>query len=304
MDQQDRELFAAALGQAVASSKDDTLDGVLAELGWADALADDPQAAVGILFERQGATNTTSSALDQVVLQALGLEADAVVLPALGTTGTPGHQGVGTHALTSAATAVVVQGQNAFVVDPGQLDRRAVGGVDPALGLVDVRLDSFRGETTELAPGAWDTAVVAGQRALAHQLVGASRTMLEQARAHATERIQFGQPIGRFQAVRHRLAESLVAVEAAAAAVDAAWLDPSSFAAAAAKAVAGRSAKTVSRHCQQVLAGIGFTNEHDFHLYARRVLVLDQLLGSARTLTRDLGAHLIGTGQVPPLLPL
>jgi alkylation response protein AidB-like acyl-CoA dehydrogenase len=170
--------------------------------------------------------------------------------------------------------------------------------------LVDVSLDSLRGDATSLAPSAWGSAVAAGQRALAHQLVGASRTMLDQARTHATERIQFGQPIGQFQAVRHRLAESLVAVEAAAAAVDAAWLDPSPFAAAAAKAVAGRSAKTVSRHCQQVLAGIGFTNEHDFHLYARRVLVLDQLLGSARTLTRALGSDLITSGQVPPLLPL
>ena len=52
--------------------------------------------------------------------------------------------------------------------------------------------------------------------------------------------------------------------------------------AAMAKAIAGRSARTAARHCQQVLAGIGFTTEHALHRYVRRVLVLDELFGSAR----------------------
>jgi hypothetical protein len=53
-----------------------------------------------------------------------------------------------------------------------------------------------------------------------------------------------------------------------------------------------------------VLAGIGSTTEHDLHRYVRRTLVLDQLLGSARTLTRDLGDELLTTRALPPLLPL
>ena len=53
---------------------------------------------------------------------------------------------------------------------------------------------------------------------------GASRTMLDLAREHAVERVQFDRPIAGFQAVRHRLAETLVAIEAADAALDAAWL--------------------------------------------------------------------------------
>ena len=53
-----------------------------------------------------------------------------------------------------------------------------------------------------------------------------------------------------------------------------------------------------------MLAGIGFTTEHDFHRYVRRVLVLDQLFGSSRTLTRELGAELLATRQLPPLPPL
>ena len=71
-----------------------------------------------------------------------------------------------------------------------------------------------------------------------------------------------------------------------------------------AKAVAGREARTAARHCQQVLAGIGFTTEHPFHLYFRRVLVLDALFGTSRTLTRALGDDLLATRQLPPLLPL
>ena len=137
-----------------------------------------------------------------------------------------------------------------------------------------------------------------------HELVGAARAMLELARAHALDRIQFGQPIGRFQAVRHRLADTLVAVEAADAALDAAWEDPSPPAAAMAKALAGRGARTAARHAQQVLAGIGFTTEHDLHRYVRRVLVLDQLVGAGRALTTDLGHQLLASRQLPPLPPL
>ncbi|MBV9040609.1 MAG: acyl-CoA dehydrogenase, partial [Acidimicrobiia bacterium] len=65
-----------------------------------------------------------------------------------------------------------------------------------------------------------------------------------------------------------------------------------------------RSARVVAKHCQQVLAGIGFTTEHPFHRYLRRVLVLDGLLGDTRTLTKRLGEELLTTRQLPPLLPL
>ena len=74
--------------------------------------------------------------------------------------------------------------------------------------------------------------------------------------------------------------------------------------AALAKAIAGRSARTVARHCQQVLAGIGFTTEHPFHRYLRRTLVLDGLLGDARTLAKQQGEDLLRTRTVPLILPL
>jgi alkylation response protein AidB-like acyl-CoA dehydrogenase len=121
---------------------------------------------------------------------------------------------------------------------------------------------------------------------------------------HALERMQFGRPIASFQAVRHRLAESLVAIEAAAALLAAAWDEQDPVIAAMAKAVAGRAARTVARHSQQVLAGIGFTTEHTFHHYFRRIVVLDQLLGASSELTRRLGSDALATGSLPATFPL
>ena len=86
--------------------------------------------------------------------------------------------------------------------------------------------------------------------------------------------------------------------------LDAAWDDGTPLTAALAKAVAGRSARTVARHCQQVLAGIGFTTEHALHRYVRRALVLDHLLGDARSLTRRLGEDLLARRTLPSILPL
>ena len=59
-----------------------------------------------------------------------------------------------------------------------------------------------------------------------------------------------------------------------------------------------------AKHCQQVLAGIGFTTEHPFHHYLRRALVLDRLLGDSKALTKAIGEELLRTRQVPPMLPL
>ena len=60
----------------------------------------------------------------------------------------------------------------------------------------------------------------------------------------------------------------------------------------------------MARHCQQVLAGIGFTTEHPFHRYFRRAIVLDQLLGAGSLLTAELGTEVLRSRTLPPLLPL
>jgi hypothetical protein len=189
----------------------------------------------------------------------------------------------------------------AAVVVGDAVTPRADHGIDPDLGLVEVQ-----GEVTpsDVTPVDWSAGVQLAQLALAHELVGVSRRALALAREHALERIQFDQPIARFQAVRHRLAETLVAIETAAAVLDAAWLDPSPVAAAMAKATSGRSARVAAKHCQQVLAGIGFTTEHDLHRYLRLIWTLDQLFGSSAVLTKQLGQDLLACRELPPLLPL
>src|SRR3954453_11810302 len=128
--------------------------------------------------------------------------------------------------------------------------------------------------------------------------------MLQLARDHAVQRIQFGRPIASFQAVRHRLADALVQTEAAAAAATAAWADQSPLAAALAKAIAGRAACTVGKHAQQVLGGMGFTTEHPLHQYVRRTLALDQLLGDSRRLTTHVGEQILRSQRLPAMLPL
>ena len=143
--------------------------------------------------------------------------------------------------------------------------------------------------------------LAAGRRALGWWLVGSSRAMLELARRHALDRVQFGRPIASFQAVRHRLAETLVAIEGATATLTAADDDLGSL---LAKAAAGQAALTAAKHCQQVMGGIGFTAEHDLHRHVKRVMVLDGLLGSSRDLTREAGAVVRALGHAPRLANL
>ncbi len=312
IDGDDLELLARSIRHAAASHTGAALDAALVEVGWRDALAVDPRAAVALHFEAQGRATTTSSALDQLIVAACGVEADAVVLPALGRWAPPAEssgdrwvvRGLGGGALRDAARVLVVardgDGAVARCVAGSELVAVPVEGIDPDLGLVTVAGELRRGDARAVD---WPAAVDRARLALAHELVGLSATMLDQAREHALERVQFGQPIAAFQAVRHRLADALVAIETAAAMLDAAWIEPSPQTAAMAKAVAGRSARTVARHSQQVLAGIGFTVEHPFHRSLRRVLVLDELLGSSRTLTAALGADVLA-GGLPPLLAL
>ena len=319
MDAAEREIFEGAIRRATASHSGAALDEALADLGWADALDANRAVAVGVLFEAQGAANVTSSALDPVMTTALGAPdggAAALVLPPLRAGAAPARveaerctvRGLCTQALAREARALVVASAGetfeVLAVSADTLDRTAVQGLDPALGLVAVSGEFPRDAADPLGPADWDAALAAGRLALTHELVGTARGALELARQHALERIQFGRPIAAFQAVRHRLAEALVALEAAAALVTVAWEEPSPATAALAKGLAGRSARTVVRHAQQVLAGIGFTLEHPLHGYVRRTIVLDQLLGAGPVLTRQTGSDLLASGSLPAALPL
>jgi hypothetical protein len=145
-------------------------------------------------------------------------------------------------------------------------------------------------------PAGDPVALAAGRRALGWWLAGTGRAMLGLARSHALDRVQFGRPLASFQAVRHRLAETHVALEGAEATLLAA---DGELGALLAKAAAGRAALAAARHCQQVLGGIGFTAEYGLHKHVRRTLVLDGLLGSARELTLEAGGLLREQGRAP-----
>jgi hypothetical protein len=332
IDAETAEAFRESLRHAFRHDAVDALgavaavDAALAHVGWLEALAEAGLAVVPLLFGEQGAANATSTALDDLLTAALGLATDpgtAFVLPAFAGLAAPGTAtgsvvgvaGLGTSRMTTAEAAVVVAdgeaGLRVAVVPAGRLRTRPIAGLDPRLGLVAVEGDVAGVDWLAAAPG-WVQALALGQVALAHELLGASRTMLRLACEHATTRVQFGRPIGQFQAVRHRLADSLIAIESAEAVAGAAGESAGGTApghvspqlAAIAKGFAGRNARTVARHCQQVLAGVGFTAEHDFHRYFRRVVTLDGLLGTTRTLTKALGEELLTTREIPLGLPL
>lgn len=318
MDADDLRLFEKTLRTVAQDSSGAALDVALEDIGWRDALVEEPSAAA-TLFGVQGELCVSSSALDDVLAVALEVDPAAttgVVLPPLGTHEAPGSvvddrvrvRGVGSRRLLEATQIVIGvdrgDGHFAMTVAAADVELRQVTGIDPDGGWVEVTAVVAAPIANDRTIAPWSAAVVAGQLALASELVANSRAMLELARNHAVERIQFGVPIASFQAVRHRLADALFAVESADGAVTASWEDPNSYTAAMAKAIAGRTSKTVARHAQQVLAGMGFTSEHAFHHYFKRSLVLDQLFGSGAVLSEELGAEVLRSGTLPPVRPL
>ena len=132
---------------------------------------------------------------------------------------------------------------------------------------------------------------------LSAEAAGVARWALDTAVEYAKVREQFGKPIGSFQAVKHLCAEMLCrADQAAVAAADVARAagDPDdqqfSIAAAVAAAICIDAAKANAKDCIQVLGGIGFTWEHDAHLYLRRAYGIGQALGGAEHWLRRVAA--------------
>jgi 3-oxochol-4-en-24-oyl-CoA dehydrogenase len=124
----------------------------------------------------------------------------------------------------------------------------------------------------------------------AAEAAGIARWCLDTAVAYAKIREQFGRPIGSFQAIKHLCAEMLCRTEQAAAlAWDAARGGDLSAPAAAALAV--DAAVENAKDCVQVLGGIGFTWEHDAHLYLRRALANRQLLGGTARWRREVAGR-------------
>lgn len=141
------------------------------------------------------------------------------------------------------------------------------------------------------APGGGDD-LLDRQLALAATLtaaesVGAMDHEFEMTLQYAKDRIAFGRPIGSFQAVKHLLADTSLAIEMGKAVVLAAARSLGSDdgygveAASIAKALVGESAIELAQNCFQVFGGIGYTWEHDQHLYLRRLTTDAALYGDA-----------------------
>lgn len=114
--------------------------------------------------------------------------------------------------------------------------------------------------------------------ALCSEMVGGGEKVLEIASDYAKVRVQFGQPIGSYQAIKHKCAEIMLKVESSKSITQyAAWIvddnpEESAHYAAVAKSYVSDMFRTASASTIQILGGIGFTWEHDIHLYYKRAM--------------------------------
>ncbi|GHF35528.1 alkylation response protein AidB-like acyl-CoA dehydrogenase [Amycolatopsis bartoniae] len=210
-------------------------------------------------------------------------------------------------AVLDGATAdfvVVPADSSLYLVDTRSADvgRTALSGLDWTRPHAALELDGVPARPFG-TPGA-ATGVLRDVRrlatvVLAAEQAGAGERVLEMTVEYSLDRVQFGRPIGSFQAIKHKCAELLVRLRCARAAVDyaAKVADVRPDALELAAALAGSSATnaflTTCLDSIQIHGGVGFTWEHRAHLYLRRALSSERLLGDparhAETLGRLLG---------------
>ena len=195
-------------------------------------------------------------------------------------------------------TDYVVNGDIADVVvaaDGGRLSRwtrfsaQPVATMDPTRRLARVRPEET--EAIGADPGIADTAAIL----LAAEQIGAAERCLELTVEYTKSRVQFGRPVGSFQALKHRMADLYVAVAAARAVVSDACDDPTPTNAATARLAATDALCAVAAEGIQLHGGIAITWEHDMHLYFKRAHGSAQLLGAPRELLRQLESEVLQT---------
>jgi alkylation response protein AidB-like acyl-CoA dehydrogenase len=173
-----------------------------------------------------------------------------------------------------------------------------------ALSDAPARLVAGPGEAERVITHAFQVA----SALLAVEQVGAGQHMLDIAVQYAKERLQFGRPIGSFQAVKHRLADMMVDLEhARSTAYHAVWAltdgsDDPALAASIAQATCSAAFSRIAADAIQTLGGIGFTWEHQAHLYFKRATVDAALLGSAEDHRSRVADMVLDTASVekPP----
>ena len=154
-------------------------------------------------------------------------------------------------------------------------------------------------EPGEAAQELFDRMVAVGVIAAACDATGVTEHALERAADYAKERVQFGKPIGSFQAVKHHCANMAIAVEASRAAVrgavDALDGDPDGWSriASVTSSYVGPACAEACALALRVYGGIGFTWEHESHLYLKRVKLDELLFGTPSWHRRRLASTLI-----------
>jgi alkylation response protein AidB-like acyl-CoA dehydrogenase len=180
--------------------------------------------------------------------------------------------------------AVVTAGPSVVVTGP--LPARHVATVDTSRRLAEVDT-AGAGSGVAVSPETIQDVLERAYVALAAEMLGTARWLLEATLAYAKSREQFGRPIGAFQAIQHKLANMALACERAWSAVYYAAMaidsgDPDRHRAAhVAKAASGAAATLAAKDGIQVHGGIGYTWEHDLHLFIRRAYASEHLLGTS-----------------------
>jgi hypothetical protein len=163
---------------------------------------------------------------------------------------------------------------------------RFVRTEDPSRRLFEVDTRGIAGHTFAVDADALDAVLERATVAVAADMVGTARHLFEMALEYAKSRYQFDVPIGSFQAIQHKLADVSLAVERAQSAVQYAAMaidagDPARHRAVhVAKAAAGSAATRAAKDGIQIHGGIGYTWEHDLHLFLRRAYGSEHWLGT------------------------
>jgi 3-oxochol-4-en-24-oyl-CoA dehydrogenase len=244
-----------------------------------------PAVAASVVIDRCGSDALRSQLLpgfaDGSTVGALGLSGSVIVGSDLVVSGeSPAVLGA-----PDADVLVVVAGDDVIVMDAATdgVTVTALPGLDTTRSIGAVALRGVTVSEDRVLRGAARRARTAFRILAAAEALGSSLACLEMANDYAKVREQFGRTIGTFQAVKHHLANMLIDTEqTTAAAWDAARaddLDSAWFAGAVAASQAIRTQVFTAQNNIQLHGGVGFTWEHDAHLYLRRARTLAALTG-------------------------